>query len=179
MIEGETIEHVDFNEQPFAEEYESCFFKSCSFLETDAGNVKFVECQFQDCDLSSAKLQGTCFREVQFQNCKMLGLRFEDCNPLLLEFSFADCVLDYSTFYGLTIRQTRFVNCSMREVDFGTADLAGSAFKNTILDQAVFDRTNLEKVDFREAIGFRIDPNVNRLKGAHFLKNDLVGLVST
>ena len=178
MIENETLDNLDFNVEKYAEEYENCVFKNCSFSESDVSSIKFMECRFENCDWSSAKLTDTCFREVAFKNCKMLGLRFEDCNPLLLEFSFDDCVLDFSTFYGLTIRQTPFVNCSLKEVDFGTADLTGSVFRNSLLERVVFDRTNLEKVDFREAIRFEIDPSINKLKGALFGRENLSGLVS-
>jgi hypothetical protein len=45
------------------------------------------------------------------------------------------------------------------------------------LTGAVFDRTGLEKADFREALNFRIDPETNRIKGARFDLDGLPGLL--
>lgn len=63
------------------------------------------------------------------------------------------------------------------EVDFSQADLSGASFLGSELSGAVFDQTNLEKADFREAENYRIDPESNRIKIARFDLEGLPGLL--
>ena len=65
----------------------------------------------------------------------------------------------------------------MLEVDFSQADLSGAEFQGSDLSGVVFDRTNLEKTDFREAQNYRLDPETNRVKGARFDLEGLPGLL--
>ncbi|HAH36546.1 MAG TPA: hypothetical protein DCL81_08480, partial [Algoriphagus sp.] len=53
--------------------------------------------------------------------------------------------------------------CNLTEVNFQGSDLSGT----------VFDQTVLEKVDFRNTQNLRLDPEINKIKGARF---DLYGL---
>jgi fluoroquinolone resistance protein len=41
----------------------------------------------------------------------------------------------------------------------------------------VFNRTNLEKCDFRTAFDYSIDPETNRLKNARFSTSGISGLL--
>ncbi|WP_425542813.1 pentapeptide repeat-containing protein [Algoriphagus jejuensis] len=63
------------------------------------------------------------------------------------------------------------------ETDFSQADLSGSNFSGSELSGTVFDQTNLEKADFREAVNYRIDPERNKIKGARFDLEGLPGLL--
>lgn len=65
----------------------------------------------------------------------------------------------------------------MLEADFTLADLGSANFQGSDLRGAVFSRTVLEKTDFRNAQGFRLDPELNRIKGARFDLNGLPGLL--
>jgi uncharacterized protein YjbI with pentapeptide repeats len=65
----------------------------------------------------------------------------------------------------------------MQEVDFSDADLTQAIFDTFDLLNASFDQTNLEKVDFRTAYNYRIDPERNRLKKAIFSSNGVIGLL--
>jgi len=65
----------------------------------------------------------------------------------------------------------------MQEVDFSQANLSGANFLGSDLSRTVFDRTNLEKADFREALHYRIDPEINKVKGARFDLEGLPGLL--
>jgi uncharacterized protein YjbI with pentapeptide repeats len=65
----------------------------------------------------------------------------------------------------------------MLEVDFTQSDLSGADFQGSDLSGVVFSQTNLEKADFRQSQGFRIDPELNRLKGARFDLDGLPGLL--
>jgi uncharacterized protein YjbI with pentapeptide repeats len=65
----------------------------------------------------------------------------------------------------------------MLEVDFSQADLSGASFMGSDMSGTVFDRSNLEKADFREAVNYQIDPEINKVKGAKFDLEGLPGLL--
>ena len=46
------------------------------------------------------------------------------------------------------------------------------------LGRTQFSRCDLQKVDFREATDYLIDPTVNRMQGARFSFPDVVALLS-
>jgi fluoroquinolone resistance protein len=65
----------------------------------------------------------------------------------------------------------------LEETDFAEADLTGSVFDHCNLSHATFDRTVLEKTDFRTSYNFSIDPEKNRIKKAKFSTMGLSGLL--
>lgn len=158
-------------------EYEGCSFISCDFSNFDFSGFIFSNCTFKDCNLSNVRLDGTTFRDVQLTHCKMMGTRFDRCENLLLTFEFAHCNLNYTNFYRLDLKSHVFKHCTFKEADFSECNLSQSTFDNCDLTDAVFDGTNLEKCDFRSAYNYRIDPNNNRIRNAHFSLNGLPGLL--
>lgn len=78
-------------------------------------------------------------------------------------------------FYKM--KNTIFSECSIKEVDFSSADLTGSSFLNCDLSRSLFQHTIVEKVDFRSAINFSIDPEINRIKNARFSSAGIIGLL--
>lgn len=85
--------------------------------------------------------------------------------------------MDYCGFYNLQVKKTIFNSCRLLEADFTMANLIGSSFAGSELSGAIFDQTVLEKADFREAQNYRIDPELNRIKGARFDLDGLPGLL--
>jgi len=160
-------------------EYEACSFEQCDFSSADLTGVKFIDCAFTECNLSLAKLRSAALRDVEFTGCKLVGVLFEEVNPLGFSVSFQDCALNHSSFFQLTLKNSKFDNCSMLEVDFSECDLTGSLFATCELMDAKFERTNLEKCDFSSSRGFIIHPTENKLKGAKFSRDGLIGLVSS
>jgi len=177
------IEDKVFNGKNFADkalnkgDYELCTFSNCSFSSADLIDINFMECEFLHCDFSMAKIRNTAFKEVIFKGCKLLGLRFESCNPFLLSMNFEDCQLNLSSFFEVTLTDTHFNSCQLIEVDFTSANLSNSVFSHCELSGAIFENTNSEKVDFRTAKHFNIDPNINKIKKAKFSVEGLVGLL--
>lgn len=159
-------------------EYEHCTFRLCNLEGADLKNFQFVDCRFEDCNLSLVKLGGASLQQVVFEGCKMQGLHFEACNPFLLEYQFSNCVLNLSSFYQTKSKKTSFQNCVLHEVDFTEADFSEAKFDACDLAGALFDRTLLEKADFRSAINYTISPALNRLKKAKFSPDGLAGLLS-
>ena len=83
----------------------------------------------------------------------------------------------YSTFFGTKLRKTNFTDCSLKEVDFSNVDLSESVFKNCELSGATFINTILEKVDFRTALNYGMNPDLNKIKKAKFSALNLSGLL--
>lgn len=178
-ITNSTFEKTDYTKLPFAKgEYEDCAFKECNFASTNLSEIAFVECTFENCDLSNAKLNTTALKDVAFENCKILGVDFSVCNPFLLELKFTDCQLNFASFYKLKLKGIVFTNCSLQEVDFVESELNNGVFDNCNLLDAVFERSLLEKADFRTAYNYSFDPDINRIKGAKFSKEEVIGLLA-
>lgn len=158
-------------------EYEQCIFINCDFSNANLSGVKFVDCQFKNCGLSLVNLSGTTINDVKFIQCKMLGLRFDHCNPFTLSFSFDDCALNDSSFFKCKLKKSKFKNTQFHRVDFAQCDLSESSFDNCDLKESMFENTNLQKADLRSAINYSINPEVNQIKKAKFSASGLRGLL--
>lgn len=158
-------------------EYENCIFNQCDFSNQDLSRHKFIDCKFNVCNLSMCKLNKTTLQDVAFTDCKLLGIKFETCNPFSLSFSFDGCQLNHSSFYQMKIPKMIFSNSVLIEADFTEANLSAAIFNNCNLYGAIFDRTNLEKADFRTAVNFSIHPLNNQIKKARFSRENLMGLL--
>ena len=77
----------------------------------------------------------------------------------------------------MDVRGFQFQACKLQYTDFTAANCEGVKFATCDLLQAVFERTNLNKADFRTAEQWTIDPAVNQVKGARFHKKELKGLL--
>lgn len=158
-------------------EYENCSFKNCDLLEADLSGFRFIDCHFSNCNLSLTKLRETAFQNVKFKDCKMLGLRFEHCDPFNFSLGFDACQLNHSSFFRLKLKNTHFKNCQLHESDFTDCDLSGALLDNCDLARSTFENTNLEKADLRSAYNYVIDPELNRIKKAQFSLQGIPGLL--
>lgn len=169
IFSGTELEKIDFD---------TCHFNNCIFTNVKLTNTNFSECIFEECDLSNAFLTGTSIQECEFKKCKMLGLKFEACNPILLSFYFYECQLNFSSFYGLKITGTQFINCNLGQTDFTETELIRSVFKNCNLEAAIFDHTILEGADLETAYNFSLDPENNNIRKATFSASNISGLLN-
>jgi fluoroquinolone resistance protein len=175
-IENQHLKSQDFTETGLKKgQYENCTFTDCIFNNANLTDIHFTECTFDTCDLSNANQ--TAFKDVNFKNCKMLGLRFDACNPFLISFKFDTCLLSFSSFFQLKLKNTLFKDCKLEEVEFAETDLTSAVFKNCDLYRAVFDRTKLDGADFRSSFNFIIDPEKSSIYKAKFSKQTLAGLL--
>lgn len=158
-------------------EFENCTFRNGQWMAADLTGARFTDCTFEQCDLSNAVLRDAGFRTVTFKGCKLLGLQFDQCNTFLLAMHFEHCRLDFSSFRSLMLKGARFTGCSLIEVDFSGTDLSQTTFHESDLAGALFDETVLEGADLRDARNLVLDPERNRIKGAHFTLDGLPGLL--
>lgn len=169
---------LDFHKSAWeAGEYDGCIFSKCNFPKGDIHGFSFTNCRFIDCDLSLAKVDNSTFQEVTFEKCNLLGIHFDACKSFLFATHFIECRLNLCSFYQMNLRNSTFKNCSLQECDFVEANLSGISLDGCDLLGASFDRTILEKTDFREAIHYSFDPNSNKIKGAKFEKLGVLRLL--
>lgn len=176
--ENKTFSGVDYADKKLRNRgFVKCEFVSCDFTKSDLKGNDFEDCTFRQCNFSMVDIDGTGFRNAVFIGCKMLGVDFTRGSKFAFSFSFIECYLDYSNFFGTKLRKTIFKDCTLKEVEFTEADLTASAFPGCDLTGARFSNTLLEKVDFRSAVNFGIDPDVNKMKKARFSALNLSGLL--
>lgn len=159
-------------------EYEQETFKNCDFSNGNLVGCKWIDCTFVGCSLSLANISGVVMNNVVFKDCKILGLRFETCNPLTFSVSFEGCQLNDSSFFKLKMKGTKFLRSKLHHVDFTQADLTSATFSDCDLTDATFDNTLLSKADFRTSFNFNIDPDRNPIKKAKFSLDSVRGLLS-
>jgi uncharacterized protein YjbI with pentapeptide repeats len=177
-LDSELFTKIDFTKTKIKKgEYDNCTFTDCNFENIQVSNIQFVECAFVNCNFSNASVKDTAFKELQFLNCKMIVVKFNECNPFLLQLSFTGCALNFSSFYQLKIPNTIFKNCNLQEVDFTDSIAKSCVFEKCDLKQATFENTNLEKSDFRAAFNFNIIPGKNRIKGGKFNSDNVLRLL--
>lgn len=177
-IEDEHFKDINYTEKHLPKgKYDNCIFLNCDFTQSNISNLTFVECKFENCDFSLVISKNTAFRDVQFINCKLLGFNFNDCTESFLDFHFDNYQLNLASFFQLKIKDTIFKNCTLQEVDFSETDLTESSFDDCDLSRAIFDNSILEKVDFRTAFNYSIDPDGNRIRGAKFSMSGVIGLL--
>jgi uncharacterized protein YjbI with pentapeptide repeats len=157
--------------------FERCVFENCNFSEQDVSGSKFSDCSFIACNLSLMSMNLTSFQQVSFVDCKMLGLRFDFCNPFGFSISTERCQLMHSSFFKLNLKKTNFIETDLSQVDFTESNLTEAKFVACNLYQALFSQTMLEKADLRTAVNFSIDPEQNRIKKARFSIEGLQGLL--
>lgn len=158
-------------------EYEACIFENCDFSNQLLNGFSFMECEFINCNFSNANIVQTAFQTVEFNQCKLMGLRFDLCNPFSLELEFHDSLLDFSSFSKCNLKNSKFSNTSLVGVDFSESNLTSVVLNNCNLMNAVFQQTNLEKADFTSASNFVIRPEHNKIKKAKFSADGLKGLL--
>lgn len=178
-FEEQVYEGIDYTVNPPSKgHYEICTFINCNFSNCDLSHIKFTECEFKGCNLSMVKMTNTSLNDITFNDCKILGINFENCDAFLFSVTFNHCTLNFSSFYKRALKKTRFTNCTIHEADFTETDLTQSTFDHCDLLNSKFENTILEKVDFRTAVNYSIDPNINRIKKAQFSLPAVAGLLT-
>lgn len=173
----ETISNINFSiKKSEKEDYEKCEFVNCTFA--DISNLNFINCIFKNCNLSNCKINNAKLQRVHFVDCKLLGLNFFQAKDFAFEVCFVKCVLDYASFDSKKLNKSEFKYCKMHEVNFTNADLSKVVFIDCDLCKAVFANTNLSGVDFTSSLNFAINPEINTIKKAKFLAQDLFRLLS-
>lgn len=178
-ITEQTYNTINYTEESLLKgEYENCTFSNCDFSHSDISQIKFIDCLFSDCNLSNADLSETSLQNIKFKDCKMQGLYFEKCYAFGFSVRFENCLLNHSSFYRVDLSDSSFSDTNLKEVDFTDSNCNNITFENCDMHRAIFDHTILENADLKSAVGFSIDPEINRIKGAKFSLAGIAGLLN-
>ncbi|WP_340064687.1 pentapeptide repeat-containing protein [Ascidiimonas aurantiaca] len=159
-------------------DYENCLFTRCKMGGTDLSGISFTECTFVETDLSATRLMGTALRGVHFEDCKMMGLKFNHCDPFLFSIKCSRCTLNFASFFQCDLTRSHFKGCRLIDVDFAEANLTEVCLDQCDLQGAQFENTLLRKCDFRTAYNVSLSLEMNDLKGARFTLEGLPGLLA-
>ncbi len=172
----EIISNVNFSLRAMdREDFECCEFSNCVF--TDISNLNFIDCVFKSCNLSNCKVNNTKLQDVKFNDCKLLGINFYQAKDFAFAVMCTNCNMDYASFDKKKLNKSNFTHCKMHSVNFTQADLTKTIFENCDLYEAIFNNTNLAGTDLTRIINFSIDPELNNIKKAKFLSQDLERLL--
>ena len=178
-FEDQVFNQINYTEAGFPKgEYVQCTFKFCQFTGMDLSACLFENCEFDQCEISNVNLHKTLIQRCTFRQSRMMGLRFEDCNNILLSFDFYECNLELSTFLGIKGKGTNFKDCNLQSVDFTDARMSETDFAGSNLEDATFENTILRNADLSYASNFRIDPIKNSIAGAVFSRYRIEGLLN-
>ncbi len=158
--------------------FDNCGFINCDFSEQDLSNINFIECAFEQCNLSLTALDNTKFNSVSFSACKLMGMRFDTCNPFGFAIHCSDCVLNHSVFYNTALSQSSFKNCKLVESDFTDCNAEKTVITDCDLAGAIFENCNFYKVNFKGTVNLILNPETNNIKEASFSLECLPGLLA-
>jgi uncharacterized protein YjbI with pentapeptide repeats len=179
LHEQKSFEDIDYSEKKLTDtEFYKCKFHNCNFTKSDFSDIDFIDCNFTKCNFTLTILKNSGLKDIHFNECKIMGIDFSICNNFLFTLHFNECHLDNSTFHSKKLKKTNFINCTLKEVDFSEVDLTSSVFQNCDLSNSTFNQTILDKVDFRTAVNYVIEPDRNRIKKAKFSLTGLPGLLA-
>ena len=156
-LDGLSLKHLDLAH---------CAFESCSFKGTDLTDARLNGCEFVECDLSRARLVGGNMFAARFDRCKLMGVVIVGCHNLSTT-KFTKCIFDYVQFRGLSLEGMRFADCSFIEADLSL----------TILKKTVFNKCNLEGVDWTGAEFGSTDLRGSKLTGLNVCTVNFAGAI--
>lgn len=175
MMKNETMEHerelfekIEFDEKSVVgKRFTDCTFKGCKLNGLSVRDSYFTDCIFEDCDLSLLKVKGSFFNRVQINRCKAIGINwFDTGNPFWVQFTGSN--ISYSSFFGKTIKKPKFAKCVAKDADFSDCNLTQADFSGTDLEGARFSNSDISQADFRDARGYYIDVQHNKVAKAKF-----------
>lgn len=183
-IAGEVYSGIEYNGNVIENsQFVDCVFENCSFYETEINNCAFKGCTFINCSIVNCRYKYTMAINNKFKKSVLLGVNWSDLmisNAVFMPFNkMEDCTLKYCVFYGLKLKKFDFENSNIVEGIFEECQLQESKFKGCNLKGTTFNNNNLTGADFREAKGYGIELENNRLRKAKFSFPDVITLLDS
>lgn len=156
-FEGLSLKHIDLA---------NCTFESCKFNGADLTDTRFNGSTFTNCDLSHAKLAGNNLFAARFEQCKCLGMGWGE-GIIATGAKLIRCTLDYCRFRGASLEGIHFEDCSLIEADMSLCNLK----------KTVFQKCNLEAVDWSGAGFDHTDMRGSQLRGLNVCRVNCAGII--
>lgn len=173
LFTGLSCSDVDLSDRIFRD----CQFVDCDFSGSKLSKCQFSDCEFKQCNFSNAKLYGTKLSESDFIACKMDGIDFTTCNQMLFSINLNRCKIAFGIFAGLQMSGSNLSGSALTDCLFEETDLSRANLSKCDFQGATFDHTNLTGADLRNATGYSINPNTNKVATARFSYPEVLSLL--
>ncbi|MCM1364483.1 MAG: pentapeptide repeat-containing protein [Faecalibacterium sp.] len=170
------------------EEFEELLFTDCEFIGCTIDGCRFQHCRFIDCTFTKCRLvnnKGTSqsqLRFCKFIDCFLIGISWNEWVPQIKFYQpfeiFNSCRIKYNNFVEMNLTKFNFCGNDLTESLFADCKLSGSSFKGCNLTKTEFFRCDLTKSDFRDALGYQISLETNKLKDARFSFPEVINLLN-
>jgi uncharacterized protein YjbI with pentapeptide repeats len=185
FLDNQTLSDIRIqNDSTENAEYTDCIFNNCKFDGVKFVNYSFIECKFYNCVFRNVKFEQSEMRSCSFYDSLLMGINW---NELIINRgkslslfpieTISNCVLRYSSFFQYSLAKMNFDGSTFEDCIFQECDLSKSTFKYAIFKKSSFSKCDLTCADFRDANGYSIDINTNKLKQARFSYPDVVNLL--
>ena len=87
-FDGNSLENVF----PEGDVFDGCTFRGFIMPSFDLSTKSFEQCTFIECDLSLCIVEKTSLKKVSFDNCRLMGIKFEQTNPMLFSVRMETCI---------------------------------------------------------------------------------------
>ncbi|MCM1544189.1 MAG: pentapeptide repeat-containing protein [Ruminococcus sp.] len=169
-------------------EFADCSFTDCDFINCVIDGCRFSHCSFADCTFTKCRLinnkgsQQSQMRYSVFTDCYLIGINWNEWLPPIQFYqpfdSLTKCRMKYNNFSEMNLTKFSFCGSDITDSMFADCKLSGSNFKGCNLTKTEFFRCDLTKADFRDAAGYQISLETNKLKDARFSFPEVVNLLS-
>ncbi len=172
------IESHDIDAEFSKKQMSSCTFKNCDLSHANFSESSLEDCVFIETNLSLVNFENSHLQNIKFIDCKILGINYTKANQFGLDISFENCVIKNCNFCHMSLKKTKFEDSEIIETDFIGTNLCLANFKKVKFRDVSFNNTNLEKADFRNALGYSINPYTNVIKKAKFSLPEAVNFLN-
>lgn len=182
--ENEVFENLKFEKRIFKDiELFECTFINCTFEDCKLEESSFRDCRFDDCKIINLDSRESHVRELEFQKSTLIGVNWSKLiyNGVLDQvFTKLDNnILKYNVFMDMKFIKFSFSNNTILDSTFENCDLRESSFLGSELTGTQFSSCDLRKGNFKEAFGYKVDIDTNRLKGANFSFPEVLSLLDS
>ncbi len=178
-FQNREFSNEDFSGRDLTEaEFYDCTFRDCDFSDTLMNETYLENCRFLSCNLSNTGVWGARLSDVAFEKSKLLGIKFFECSRYSFSVTMEGCSLNLCNFTDMSMKKTPIRHCTIRECYFQNTYLAESDFSHSQFQGTLFHKADLTKADFRDALGYSIDPLNNRVCKARFSSPEALNLLN-
>ncbi len=162
-------------------EFSGCRFEGCTLEHTRLVRCRFESCTFSGCRAAELDCKDSILLDCAFENCHLTGINWDALcgGGFMAPIETLDhCHLKYNYFTEMNLSGFDFSGSEILSSLFADCDLSKSKFNLCPLEQTEFFRCDLTGADFRQAAGYRIDLETNKLKKARFSFPEVVDLLN-
>lgn len=173
-FENEHYKDLDINNEMYTDlRFIDCLFEDCKFHTIALDNCEFIDCEFVNCNVVTLKANNTDVRNATVSKSNLIGINWSELLPSSYKYAspiykMNDSFLKYNTFSQLNLSKIDFKENIFDECMFDECNLSDSKFNDSEFKNTTITNSNLERADFKDALGYYIDIKSNRLKKARF-----------